>query len=94
MPLGSPGMETTHSAVEEYNVLAIDFDGKPLYLTAIKAKLELGKIRKIPISIRRTQFKQVTDSSIRHGSFAEILRSVHSAQYGFVNAEPRNHLIF
>ena len=28
MPLGSPGMDATQSAPEEYDVLAIDFDGK------------------------------------------------------------------
>ena len=28
MPLGSPGMETTQSSLEQYDVLAIDFDGK------------------------------------------------------------------
>ena len=28
MPLGSPGMETSHMAAENYDVLAVDFDGK------------------------------------------------------------------
>ena len=28
MPLGSPGRETSRTAVENYEVLAVDFDGK------------------------------------------------------------------
>ena len=28
MPLGSPGMETSRLAAENYEVLAVDFDGK------------------------------------------------------------------
>ena len=30
MPLGSPGMETSQMAAENYDVLAVDFDGKVL----------------------------------------------------------------
>ena len=28
MPLGSPGMETSQMAAENYDVFAVDFDGK------------------------------------------------------------------
>ena len=28
MPLGSPGMETSQMKAENYDVLAVDFDGK------------------------------------------------------------------
>ena len=43
MPLGSPGMKTTPSAIEEYDVLAIDFDGKAFVFDSYQGQIGVGK---------------------------------------------------